>query len=116
MATTEEVFNKHIQLFMAADVDGLMADYTEESFAITPMGVFKGLDALRGFFDMLCKEFSDPTAVFNLEQKVIEGEVAYITYSAETPGFSFQYGSDTFVIRGGKFAYQTFAGVFKPKG
>jgi hypothetical protein len=113
--STEEVFDRHLQMFGAGDVDGLMADYTEDSFIISPMGVVKGLTALRGFFGQICKEFADPKAVFNLESKVIEGEVAYITWSADTSANSYSFGTDTFVIRDGKFVAQTFAGVVTPK-
>jgi ketosteroid isomerase-like protein len=113
--STEEVFNRHLQAFGAGDIDAMMADYTEDSFIISPFGLMKGLAALRAFFEQISKEFSAPGTVFNLNETVIEGEIAYITWSAETAANTYSYGSDTFVIRDGKFVAQTFAGVITPK-
>jgi ketosteroid isomerase-like protein len=114
-ASTEEVFDRHLQAFGAGDVERLLADYTEDSFVIGPMGVIKGLAGLRGFFEQLCREFAGAGTVFTLQQRVIEGEFVYITWSAETSANTYSFGTDTFVIRNGKFVGQTFAGVITPK-
>ena len=113
--STEAVFDRHLEMFMAGNVDGLMADYTEESYIISPMGTVRGLAALRAFFEQIMQEFSTPGTVFNLDQKVIEGELVFMTWSAETAVNTYSFGADTFVIRDGKFVGQTFAGVITPK-
>jgi hypothetical protein len=64
---------------------------------------------------VICKEFSDPSAVLNLTNMTVEGDVVYSTWTAETPANSYQFGTDAFLIRHEKFVFQTFAGVFTPK-
>jgi len=101
---------------MAGDYDSLLRDYTEASFAILPDGsVVKGLGPLRGFFQQVIPEFTHPSTVFNLNQHVVEGEMAYISWSAETPKNVFELGSDTFHISDGKIRAQTLACKVTPK-
>jgi len=45
----------------------------------------------------------------------VHGDVAYIVWEAETPRFSILMGTDTFVVRNGKIAVQTFAAHMVPK-
>ena len=54
-------------------------------------------------------EFAKPGATFDLQQQVIEGDVAYIRWVAETPDNRYEIGTDTFFVRHGKIAMQTFA-------
>ena len=39
MATTQEVYDHHMQAFFTKDVDGLLADYTDQSVVVTDQGV-----------------------------------------------------------------------------
>ncbi|MGD1112171.1 MAG: nuclear transport factor 2 family protein, partial [Mycobacterium sp.] len=40
--TPQEVFTHHGQALAAADLDGIVADYTSDSVVISPAGVFHG--------------------------------------------------------------------------
>jgi hypothetical protein len=50
-----------------------------------------------------------------LRQQVIEGDVAYIWWVAETPDNTYELGTDTFFVRHGKIAVQTFAFKATPR-
>ena len=45
--TPQEIFQHHVEVLGAGDVDGIMADYTDESVYITPRGRFQGVEQIR---------------------------------------------------------------------
>ena len=46
----------------------------------------------------------------------VEGEHAFMTWTAETPDNSCEMGTDTFVVQDGKIVGQSYAGKVTPKG
>jgi ketosteroid isomerase-like protein len=116
VASTEAVVGHHLQCFGARDLEGILSDYTPESVICAPNGVVRGREAMvevfRGFF----AEFGKPGTTFNLQQQAYEGEIGYITWTAETADNSYELGTDTFLVRDGKIVTQTFAAKVTPKG
>lgn len=114
--STKEVLDHHLQAFGAGNVDEIMKDYTEESVLHTPDGSIRGLEALRGamggFFGGI---FKPGTYDFTLDRAEAEGDVAYVAWHAKTSAGVIPLGTDTFVVRGGKIAVQTFAMYVQPK-
>jgi ketosteroid isomerase-like protein len=92
-----------------------MSDYTEESIFATPLGTFEGRDAIRAFFEQVFAEFGARGTVFNVNDRVIAGDVAYLTWSAETSANTYSFGADSFFFRDGKIVGQTLALVMTPK-
>lgn len=115
MSSTQDVLDHHLDTFVAQDLDGIMEDYTEESFVVTPMGTFRGLDGVEELFTDLFAEFSQPGTDITLDQQTTEGDWAYIIWHAETPDNVYEYCTDTFEIRDGEIRKQTFAGKISPK-
>ena len=107
--STDEVLNHHLQSFGAGDLKEILADYTEESAIITTAGVLRGLSQLPSFFEPMFAEFAKPGASFTMGESVVDGETAFITWSAETADNVYELGTDTFWIRDGKILTQTFA-------
>ena len=108
--STEAVLNHHLESFGAGDVDELLKDYTEDSVFMSPDGRLTGLDALRmafeGFFSGL---FKPGSYEFTMDATDIEGEVAFIAWHSSNEGAEVTLGTDTFIVRDGKIAVQTFA-------
>jgi len=48
-------------------------------------------------------------------QQLVEGEIAYIVWSAESQRYRIPLATDTYVIRDGKIVAQTFAARLEPK-
>jgi hypothetical protein len=61
-------------------------------------------------------EFGKPGAAFSMKQQAVEGDYAYILWTAETADNLYEVGTDTFVVRDGKIVAQSFAGKITPKG
>ena len=106
--STEQVLNHHLQSFGAGDLKEILLDYTDESDLITADGVLRGPGQLPSFFEPMFAEFAKPGASFTMGETVIDGETAFITWSAETADNVYELGSDTFRIRDGKIISQTF--------
>lgn len=115
MSSTEDILDHHLDTFVEQDLDGVMEDYTADSFVITPMGTYRGLDEIEDLFTGLFDEFSQPGTDITLDEKVVEGDWAYIIWHAETPDNHYEYCTDTFRIRDGEIQKQTFAGKITPK-
>jgi hypothetical protein len=60
-------------------------------------------------------EFGKPGMSFSMDQQVVEGEIAYIRWSAETADNTYELGTDTFLVRDGKIVTQTFSEKTSPK-
>lgn len=114
-AKTKEVLDHHWEAFKGGDLEAVMEDYTEESILITPSETFKGLDEIRGVFIGAFEAYPQSQSSLKLVKSVVEKDVAYIIWEADTPTFSLDMGSDTFFIRNGKIISQTYAGVTTPK-
>jgi len=88
------------------NVDELMEDYTEDSVIFGNMGTFKGLEGVRQCMQGFVDEFK-ADAEFVMGEKIVEGNVAYITWTAETALNSYKFATDTMVILNDKIVSQT---------
>ncbi|HEY1468196.1 MAG TPA: nuclear transport factor 2 family protein [Candidatus Acidoferrum sp.] len=115
MSTTNEVLDQHLKCFGENDLDGVVADYSSDVVFFIPGGSLKGPIAIKSFFQTLLSEFAKPGASFSMRQQSVEGDYAYILWSAETADNSYEDATDTFVVRDGKIVAQSFAAKITPK-
>jgi hypothetical protein len=112
--TTEVVLNRHLQSFGSCDLDGTLADYADDAKLFSPFGLVKR-EGLADMFKSLFAEWGKPGTTFDLKYKEVDGDIGFIVWSAETPDNSYEFATDTFVIREGKIVSQTFAARITPK-
>ena len=113
--TTRSVIDRHLGAFSRGDLDALVADYTHESVLITQDAVFRGPEEIRGFFaELLSEGFRPGTYEFSLEILRVEKDTAYIVWTARCGSFDVVLATDTFLLRGGSIAIQTFAAKRQP--
>ena len=115
MTSTKEVLENHLKSFGEGDLKGVLSDYAPEAVMFTANGPLKGPNAIRPLFQALITEFGKPGATFNMKQQFIDGDHAYILWSAETADNVYEVGTDTFVVRDGKIVAQSFTGKVTPK-
>ena len=60
-------------------------------------------------------EFGKPGAAFSMKQHSVEGDYAYILWTAETADNVYEVGTDTFVVRDGEIVAQSFTSRITPK-
>ena len=115
MVSTSEVLDRHLKAFAEYDVEGVVADYSPDAILFVPGGPLKGPGAIKHLFEALISEFSKPGSSFTMQRRYIEGDYAYILWTAETVDNSYEFATDTFVVRNGKIVAQSFAAKIKPK-
>ena len=116
MTTTKDVVDNHLKCFEKGDLNGLLSDYARNAVLFIPEGKRRGAEAIAPFFEQLFAEFGKPGAAFRLKSQSVEGEYAYILWTAETAENMYELGTDTFVVRDGQIVAQSFAGKITLKG
>jgi ketosteroid isomerase-like protein len=115
MNATKDVLHNHLKCFGAGDLEGILADYARDAVLFTPNGPLAGIDSIRPLFERLIEEFGKPGATFDMRLQSIEGEYAYILWSAETADNVYEMATDTFLVKEGKILAQSFAAKITPK-
>jgi ketosteroid isomerase-like protein len=114
--TTQQVLEHHLGTLAAGDLDGILRDYTEDSTLIGPAGPVKGTRAIREFFAAgLASLFKPGTYELTMDTMHVADDVAYIVWHAHCATADIVLGTDTFLIRDGKIAIQTFAAKVEAK-
>lgn len=116
MPTTNDVLNQHLKSFREHALEGVLADYSSDAVLFIPGKLLRGPDEIKPFFQTLLSEFAKPGASFSLRQQCVEGEYAYILWSAETADNCYDAATDTFVVQDGKIVAQSFSAKIIPKG
>ena len=114
MATTQEVFDHHVQGFVARDVSAVLEDYTDDSIVIANGEISKGLEAIGGFFRALFEELPKDCR-FDLTHCTVFSEHVYIMWTAESDGVIYDFATDTFAVQEGKIKLQTIGFVKRAK-
>ena len=115
MASTKDVLDNHLKCFGEGDLTGILSDYAPGAVLFTSDGPLRGADAIRPLFVAMIAEFGKPGASFNMKLQSIEGDYAYILWTAETADNVYEVGTDTFVVRDDKIVAQSFTGKIVPK-
>ena len=115
MASTKDVLDHHLKCFGTGDLEGILADYAPDAVLFTPDRPLSGVDAIKPLFQAMFAEFGRPGASFSMKQQFVEGDYAYILWTAETADNVYELGTDTFVVRDGKIVAQSFAGKITHK-
>ena len=116
MVSTKDVLDHHLTCFGKGDLTGILADYAPDAVLFTPDRPLRGVDAIKPLFQAMIAEFAKPGASFSMKQQFIEGDYAYILWTAETADNVYEMATDTFVVRDGKIVAQSFASKITRKG
>jgi hypothetical protein len=102
---TVAIMNAHVQA-LGKSIDDIMVHYTEESMVFAPEGPCYGLAAIRAYYEaFLATRPVNFLKRFTIVRQDVRGEVAYVIWKAQP---FVRIGTDTFVIRDGKIALNTF--------
>ena len=115
MPTTREVLDHHLKCLGEGNLEGILADYAPDAVLFTPNGPLNGIGEITAAFAATVQQFSQPGTTFDMKQVSVDGEHAYIVWSAETVDQIYEIATDTFVIREGKIVAQSFAAKITAK-
>jgi hypothetical protein len=72
---------------------------------LTGTGIYRGHDGVRESAHILHTHF--PHGHYDYRNKLVEGEVAFLEWTGESPAGEVKDGADSYVIRDGKIIAQT---------
>jgi ketosteroid isomerase-like protein len=101
--------------FGRGDAAALLAQYTEDAIAITPMGILRGRAEIKGLVDNVIAEFAQPGVKFEFLSQTSEGDIVTFVWKAETAKNVYDFAAETYVLKDGLAAVQTFAAKVTPK-
>jgi hypothetical protein len=97
------------------DCPGNRRSYSSDAVLFVPSGSLKGPEAIKPLFQALVSEFAKPGSSFTMQQRWVEGDYAYILWTAETADNRYEFATDTFFVQDGKIVAQSFAAKVTPK-
>ena len=112
--STRSVVENHLKCFGERDLEGILADYAPEAILFTPQGPLRGPGQIGALLRSLMAEFGKPGASFSLDHLSVDGDYAYILWNGRTADNVYELCTDTFVVRDGKIAVQSFAARITP--
>lgn len=109
--TPEEVFAHHGQALGAEDLEGIVADYSDDAILVLQKQVYRGKDGARQVFTQLLGDV--PQAKWELGT-VFADDVLYLEWKATGGGRKVEDGIDTFIFRDGMIRVQTVVYTVQP--
>lgn len=103
--TPQQIFQHHAEALGAGDLDGIMADYSDDAFFMTPAGVLRGKAGIRQAFSKLLSDV--PRAKWNLKTQLYEKDILLLEWTADSANTKIDDGIDTFVFQDGFIRVQT---------
>jgi len=116
MTSTKDILDHHLQSFAKGDLTGILSDYAPDAVLFTSDGLLRGRDGIRPLFQAMVAEFGKLGARFQMKWQLVEGDFAYILWTAETSENLYEMGTDTFVVRHGKIVAQSFTSKIAARG
>jgi hypothetical protein len=111
--STRAVFEDHLRKRRSGDLEAdLAANYADEVTLLTGAGVYRGKDGVRRCAEVLWRQLPCPRYRYQL--RLVEGEMAFLVWSARCPTAWVEGGADSFLIRGGKILIQTIQYTARP--
>ena len=110
--TPQEIFEHHASALIAGDIEGIVADYSEDALFITPRGVLRGKDGVREGFNTLLGDL--PDAAWEVPTQIFEDDILFIEWSATAEKSRVRDGIDTFVFRDDYIRVQTVRYTLEP--
>jgi len=115
MKSTNDVLDHHLKAIEQGDVDAVLSDYAPDAVLFKEDGVFKGADAIRPVFEKFVAEFQKPGTTISTKQRLVEGDYAYMVWTADTADNVYELATDTFFVKQGQIVAQSFTAKITSK-
>jgi hypothetical protein len=98
--STAEVFNDHLELAQKNDIHtDIKRNFSADCVLMTSYGTFRNHQGVKDAAELLNKQVG--TTTYEYHTKMVEGDIAFLEWSAENEGVHIDDGADTFLIRNG---------------
>ena len=116
MRTADEIFDHHLEVFGAGDMDGILSDYCDGSLMMYGEQTWHGLDGARDFFQMWLDDLIPAGSEFCLTGRSASADMLYITWTAESDKYVFEFGTNTFIMKDDRIWRQSVATYHRARG
>lgn len=104
--STRNVFEDHLRESVEGTVENDLArNYAEDVVILTGRGVYRGHKGIRTLASLLQEQL--PECTFHYATKEVDGEVAFLEWTAESPRARVEDGADSYIVRDGRIVAQT---------
>ncbi len=107
MRTAQEIFDHHLEVFGAGNLEAILTDYDKNSVMIYGNQSWHGLEGAREFFKMWLDNLIPLGSEFELMTQLSFEHTLYITWRAESEKYKFDFGTNTFIFENDKVRWQT---------
>jgi hypothetical protein len=111
---TKAFSDARLAAFQRGDVKTVLGMYRDDAVIITPQGNVQGA-AISAMMTALFDEFAQPGVSFELLSRSEAGDVANFVWRARTQKTEYDFCAETYVLKDGKIAVQTFSGQLRPR-
>ena len=101
MKSTNDVLDHHLKAIEQGDVNAVLSDYAP--------------DAVLLMVEEFVAEFQKPGTSSSTKQRLVEGDYAYMVWTAETADNVYELATDTFLVKQGQIVAQSFTAKIRPK-
>lgn len=113
IVTPKDVLNRHLDFSRSLSEQDFLKCYREDSFVIMSSGVRRGLKEIRACYHQLNHELLNARYIYKVV--VVERDVGFLEWSADSDTHTVTDGVDSYVIRDGYIQAQTITLVPKKK-
>ncbi|MFN3005879.1 nuclear transport factor 2 family protein [Mycolicibacterium wolinskyi] len=104
--STQEVFDDHLRLAGEHRFDDdIERNVSPECVVLERRGIFRGRDGVRQLAELLAQEL--PDAPYTYTNRLFDGRVAFLEWTAEADHARVRDGADSFLIEDGWIVAQT---------
>jgi ketosteroid isomerase-like protein len=115
MKSTNDVLDHHLKAIEQGDVNAVLSDYASDAVLFREDGVFRGAAAIRPVFEEFVAEFQKPGTTISTKRRLVQGDYAYMVWTAETADNVYELATDTFFVKQGQIVAQSFTAKIRPK-
>jgi|SRR5579884_1660173 len=113
MRSPGEVLESHLKLREEKNLEkDLEENYDPDIVLLTMDGVFKNFKGVRESAKLL--RAAVPQGVYHYKQKYVEGDMAFLVWTADSKKDHICDGADSYLIKNGKIVFQTIYYSVKP--
>lgn len=114
--TTTQVLHDHLMKRMEGDLEGDIRDnFHEDVVLLSSFATYRGHEGIRQSSEQLWQAIG-PAGSFSYSRTVIEGEYAFLEWTAEDDNTCVHDGVDSYHIVDGRVAMQTVHFTARPRG
>src|SRR6476469_5614513 len=104
--STREVLEDHLRLRLEGEIEeDITRNYAEDVVLLTSFGVFRGQEGVRQSAQLLLEQL--PCIRYQYRTRMVDGEMAFLEWTARCRVARVDDGADSFLIRNGRIVART---------